>query len=142
VIEFPNSYLGREDKLLKIKLKQPENLKAAFAWLVQGAIKWFNAPSGLETPAEVKKSTQRQRDEADFVQTWLDENCEQDMTAWESNADVYANYERWCRSNGVEAKQMRNLTASLKTKGYTTNVPKKQSGASVKGIQGVRLIRY
>jgi putative DNA primase/helicase len=140
VIEFPNSYLGREDKLLKIKLKQPENLKAAFAWLVQGAIKWFNAPNGLETPAEVKKSTQRQRDEADFVQTWLDENCEQDMTAWESNADVYANYDRWCKSNGVEAKQMRNLSASLKTKGYSIGVLNRRNGAVTRGVSGLRII--
>jgi putative DNA primase/helicase len=140
VIEFPNSYLGREDKKLKLRLKQPENLRAAFAWLVEGAKRWYAAPNGLETPAEVTKSTQRQRDEADFIQSWLDENCEQDMTAWESNADVYANYDRWCKSNGVEARQMRNLTASLKTKGYTVNTWNRRNGVGSKGIQGLKII--
>lgn len=140
VIEFPNSFLGREDKLLKLKLKQPEHLRAAFAWMVQGAIKWYHAPNGLETPAAVTRATTRQREEADAVQTWLDENCEQDPASWEGNADIFANYERWCRANGVEPRQMRNLTASLKSKGYATNILKKNAGAAIKGIQGLRLI--
>jgi P4 family phage/plasmid primase-like protien len=140
VIDFPNSFLGREDKLLKLKLKQPEHLQAAFVWMVQGAIKWYHAPNGLETPAEVNMATTRQREEADAVQSWLDENCEQDLTAWESNAEVYSNYERWCKSNGVEAKQMKSLSASLKAKGYSIGVVNRRHGATARGITGLKII--
>jgi P4 family phage/plasmid primase-like protien len=139
VIEFPNSFLGREDKQLKFRLKRPDALRAALAWMVEGAMKWYKAPNGLQTPDAVKEATNKQREEGDFVQSWIDEVCEQDMTAWESNADVYASYSNWCKSNGVEPKQMRNLTASLKAKGYAIGVVNRRGTTTARGITGLRI---
>ena len=58
VIEFPNSFVGREDKTLKERMKSPENLKAVLAWAIQGAIMWYGlGAQGLQTPPEIEQAT-------------------------------------------------------------------------------------
>jgi len=140
VIDFPNSYLGKEDKHLKDKLKSPEVLEGILAWAVQGSIEWYASETGLSTPKTIKETTKKQRDEGDFVQTWLDECTEKDETIWVANADLMHSYKRWCDGNGVEAKQMKSLITSLKVKGYLTNVLKREGASISRGVQGVKIL--
>ena len=138
VIEFPSSFLGKEDKKLKERLKSPESLKGVLWWAVQGAMRWYAREAGLVTPEAVKLATQAHRDELDYVKRWIDECCESEKTAWTSNERVTASYLAWCKSNGVQyPKGPKSLAQSLKAKGYTPGVQKKHAGKNKKGVQGL-----
>jgi putative DNA primase/helicase len=140
VISFPNSFLGKEDKTKKARLKSPEVLKSIFYWVVQGAIKWRAlGPSGLQTPEYVALTTKKQRAELDFVQQWLDECCTVTPGAWTANETVIASYTQWCEANNVSPKKARGLAQSLQTKGFATGVQKWQEGRNQKGVAGLAI---
>ncbi len=140
VINFPNSYLGREDKYLKQKMKKTKNLKGVLRWLVEGAMDWFNSRDGLVTPDLIKLNTKGQRDLADFVQMWLEECTEPDATYWVSNADITHSYQKWCEMNNVDPKSMRALSTALKTKDYIPGVINRIGITTSRGVQGFRII--
>jgi putative DNA primase/helicase len=141
VIEFPNSLAGHEDKGLKLRMRQPESLEGVLAWAVEGAIKWHAlGASGLATPDAVTASTQRHRDDLDFVGSWLAECTEPAPAHWVSSGEMYRSYRTWCVDNGVEMKKQRSFTLSLKYKGYLVNVQKWVNSTSQRGIVGLRLI--
>lgn len=142
VIEFPNSFLGIEDKTKKSRLREPDVLEAILAWAIDGAIKWHALGSkGLTTPDVVTQTTIKQRAELDYVQQWLDECCESEEEAkgcWEANEDVIKSYTAWCKDNNVQhPKSPRGLALSLQSKGYITGVAKKIEGKTKKGVEGL-----
>lgn len=142
VIEFPNSFLGIEDKTKKSRLREPDVLEAILAWAIEGAIKWHALGSkGLTTPDAVTQTTIKQRAELDYVQQWLDECCESEEEAkgcWEANEDVIKSYTAWCKDNNVQyPKSPRGLALSLQAKGYKTGVAKFIQGKTKKGVEGL-----
>lgn len=149
VIEFPNSFVDKEDTSLKLRMRQPENLKGVLAWAVEGAIKWYAlGPHGLgpHTPAAVVAATRQQRAELDYVQAWLDECCEIAPMHWTSNEEAYRSYRNWCTDNGVEAKKVRSFVLSLKGKGFTVGALQRiqnplAGGSTVRrGIIGLKVL--
>jgi len=138
VIEFPNSFLGIEDKSKKARLKEPDVLAGILYWTVQGAIKWYALGArGLTTPESIKKTTQAHRAELDYVQQWLDACCEEYEEKWVANEEVIKSYTDWCKSNNVQyAKSPVALSQSLKAKGYQIGVQKKIDGKNRKGVVG------
>lgn len=143
VIEFPNSFLGKEDKNLKQHMKSPENLRGVLAWAVAGAIEWFGLPQGLPIPPGVQTATQAHRDKLDYVQQWLDECCQADpnSTSWTSNAVLYQSYSDWCKENGAQEKKIRQFGRALSSKGFDVGVRKALSnGKMTKGVVGITVI--
>lgn len=139
VIEFPNSFLGREDKSKKARLKDPEALQGVLYWAVQGAIKWYAlGPAGLTTPKAIASITQAQRNELDYVQQWLEECCDDDPDGWQSNEAVSISYTAWCKNNNVQyIKGPQALSHSLKAKGYQIGQQRKVAGKNKKGVEGL-----
>jgi putative DNA primase/helicase len=140
VIRFPNSYAGREDKGLKIRLRQPDVLRAVLAWAVQGARKWYQrSTEGLVVPEQVEEATQGARDEVDFVQQWLQDCTEPDEGGFVPNKELYESYQTWCEENAVPSEGKRALTRVLKQKGYEAGDPKYHNGKTRRGCQNIRL---
>jgi len=139
VLEFPNGHIGKEDKTLKGRIKAAETLKGVLKWAVAGAMKWYASPDGLEHPNWVKLATKEHRSELDFVQSWLDERCEEAAGAWIANSALYTSYENWCKANGVQPKALRGLLMSLKAKGFTVGEQRKIDGQNGKGVAGIAL---
>jgi putative DNA primase/helicase len=142
VISFPHTYLGKEDKSLKQRIKSPETLEGILTWAVEGAMAWYKAGNnGLKAPEQINTATEAQRSEADYVQSWLDECCDtSDKTSWESHPNIISSYREWCNLNGTEPKGMKQLSTTLRTKGFTTGVQHKIDGVNHKGVQGIRLL--
>ena len=76
VVEFNQSYLGKEDKGLKERMKSPAVLRGVLAWAVAGALQWFTLGEcglpELESSARLKAT---HRAELDNVGAWLEECC-------------------------------------------------------------------
>lgn len=141
VIEFPNSFLGNEDKMKKERLKSQECLETILYWAVEGAMKWYSlGATGLTTPNAVAETTQKQREELDYIQQWLDEMCKDDKEYWTPNEEIVASYLEWCKSNNVQyPKGPKALSQSLKAKGYEVGVVRKFEGKTRRGIEGLRI---
>lgn len=142
VIQFPNSYAGREDKTLKAQLKQKESLQAVLAWAVKGAIRWYNQEgTGLRVPQAVQDTTNAQRLELDYVGQWLEECIEQVQTGthFVPNSALYLSYSEWCKENGVTPKHKRSLTMELKRKGLDAGQQRKIGGIKQRGCFGIRI---
>jgi putative DNA primase/helicase len=143
VIEFPNSFLGKEDKSLKKRIKNPKTLEGILAWAVEGAREWYKSGnSGLKAPEKIVASTAGHRNDADYVQMWLNECAEIDESSWSSNPAIMTSYTRWCESNGIEAKHMRGLSISFKQKGFEVGVQSRDKITSQvnRGVQGFKII--
>jgi putative DNA primase/helicase len=141
VIEFPNSFLGIEDKGKKARLKEPDVLKGVLYWLVQGAMKWYAlGAAGLSIPASIAATTKGHRAELDYVQQWLDECCDDDEEGWVSNKEVMKSYTTWCEENNVQhTKGPKGLAQSLKLKGFEVGKQKFIEGENRRGVAGLHV---
>lgn len=137
VIEFPNSFLGHEDKDLKQRLRQPENQTGILAWLVEGARRWY--AEGLKVPDSVTATTKRYRTELDWIAQWQEECCTQNAV-WTANHVLYQSYENWCTDNGVKPKGARSWGKALSSKGFEVGVVKKVDGKTWRGVNGLSLV--
>jgi putative DNA primase/helicase len=140
VLEFPNSFVDREDKTLKQRLKSADALRGVLRWAVEGAGLWYAAgAAGLTAPGAVVSATRHQRERLDYVQQWLAECCEFVPDHFEPNQRLYQSYLSWCKMNGVEPKQQRGLSLSLKAKGVAVDQQKKIAGRNHKGAVGLKV---
>jgi len=160
VIEFPNSYAGREDKRLKARLREPDNLRGVLRWAIEGAQKWYALEKrGLQTPAEIQDATQNAREGVDVLGQFLAECVRQTDEQGEPLSDeldrvandvLYPRYKAWCDENGHKPKGQTGLTRSLKAKGiragerYKKTFKKdgKEFTKTVSGVWGIQLIEY
>lgn len=120
VINFPNSYLGREDKMLKATMRSEEVLRGVLKWAIEGAMKWYENPKkGLIAPAVVQEETRRARESLDWVSEWVREEIV--ITGGDDrlpSSVYYQRYKDWCDERGVSPKSVRNLNKSLRRQGY------------------------
>lgn len=143
VVTFPTSFLGKEDKRLKQRMKSPEVLRGVLAWAVAGAIQWYELAQGLPLPARIQEDTNRHRLETDYVQQWLDECCEANLddSGWTSNAVLHKSYREWCEEYGVQAKQAVQFGRALSAKGYDAGERRYlPNGKRVRGTRGITII--
>lgn len=143
VIEFPNSFLGKEDKSKKERLKQTEALSGVLTWAVQGAMAWYQLGSqGLQTPESVKETTQKHRSEMDYIRQWLDERCEIDQAdenAWTANNDLMASYRDWCSENMIQYPYSpKKFAQALQVKGFKTGMVKRTTEGVLRGVAGIK----
>lgn len=141
VIEFPNSFLGKEDKTLKARMKTPAMLEGVLRWMVDGAMMWFASTGGLSTPQAVIDATNARRNDLDFIQQWLDECCKLDPTAWTTNHDLRTSYEAWCKNEGVATKGAESFSRALSKKGFSVGVyGRTPLGKKARGVNGLSII--
>lgn len=120
IIEFPNSYVGKENRALKAQMRSPRNLEAVLAWAVQGAIKWYAlGATGLIAPVLIQDTVQAVRNSVDYIQQWIDECTETGEGLWATSEKIYMSYENWCKRVGVVPKLQTALGIALKKKGFT-----------------------
>lgn len=136
VINFPHSFLGKEDKQLKHRLRSPQALAGVLAWAVSGARDWFR--NGLPTPVSVDEETKKHRAELDYIGQFIDECCTPDEKSIIAGADLYRAYKEWSDDAGVKPKYRRQFTISLKAKGYETLL-KRLAGKPTRCIVGLKL---
>lgn len=116
VLEFTKHFEPSEqDKGLKDRLKQPENLSGLLNWCLQGLKKYY--AEGLTPPPEVVSATDQYRNDSDKIGCFINEcliECPGKNTKLK---DIYTVYEKWCEGNGFGTENRNNFTAEIKNKG-------------------------
>lgn len=146
VIHFPNSYAGREDKLLKQRLRQPANLSGVLRWAVEGAHRWYERGSrGLPTPDQVMVNTAAARFEVDPVGQWLQECVEltENPADTVTNRRLYGAYTAWAEDSGVSPYSKAKLTRELKARHIAAGeLITDVNGKAARGAKGLVLTAY
>jgi len=122
LVEFPNSYLGRENKRLKREMLEPPVLRGVLAWLVAGAQRWYHLDAyGIPELQRFAVAKDEHRSEIDYVQQWLDDCCLLGA-GWTMTSELHQSYRSWCKdSAGLkdgQIKSAKGLTQTLKAKGH------------------------
>ena len=143
IIEFPHSFLGREDKTLKRRMQSAESLRGVLNWIVQGAMAWYAAPHGLTVPDAIKNKVAAVRKDIDIIQQWIDDCCDtSDINAWSANPKIWASFDEWCKSLGLNRRgytDISTLTKAIGLKGYDVSQRGYYSnGLEKKRSRGVR----
>ena len=143
VINFPHSYVGKEDKTLKERMRSPEVLAGVLAWAVEGAVKWYTLPKGgLQAPEIIKQETLKARAALDWVAQWVEEEIiitgdDHDRIP---NSIYYARYSDWCRERGAAERKLKALNDSLARMDYDVKgKPFAVNGKTRRGWRGARL---
>lgn len=116
VVDFRESYLGREDKHLADKLMT--ELPGILNWALEGLEDWHR--QGLAPPARVKALTATYRTDQDILGLFLRDNVELNDEAltnsdmWVPAGELYDLYVAWCKENGHGTYSQTRLTRRLK----------------------------
>jgi putative DNA primase/helicase len=133
------SHMGEENNTLKAALAQREHRIGLLAWLVHGAMRWYDR--GLGTPAKIRQNVQQAREEQDQVHQWLNECCISAESAEISAATLYGSYADWCHDAGITIGRLSKmgLTQKLAKKGYPVRRTT-HAGAQVRLVKGLGLL--
>lgn len=147
IIEFPHSFLGREDKTLKARMQSPESLRGILNWLVRGSMAWYAAPHGLPMPKTIAAKVESVRKDLDQVAQWLDECANiDDPDAWTSNQEIWASFENWAKRLGIKLNysNMTHLARALSPKGFDTGEKRYINNGlirqQVRGVMRIKVI--
>lgn len=117
LITFNTSFNSKEDGCdLDLEDKLMAEAEGIFAWMVEGAVEWWNGgDKDLKIPAVVENDSAKYRDEEDPLNAFIDARCEdfrqppsgEKTGAWEAEAnknkvsrdDLYKDYAAWATRN-------------------------------------------
>ena len=139
-IEFPHSFFGKEDKGLKERLKQPENLRGVLAWAVAGAQQWYASHNGLQVPPVLQTALDTVRAELDTVQEWLDLHTAPTVGGFEAHKTLYGLYKDWCKEHGETPCGGTEFGRVLTRKGYAAERRYLPNGQRERCRIGLRLV--
>lgn len=121
---------------MRHELSQPDNQKAILAWLVKGAVAWFNRGKQLQEPDEVIAATQEYRQDMDLLADFLIERCYVGSECEILATELWNAYKAWCESNDRFRLGQHKFYERLREKGlkdYPGNSNKKY-------FRGIRLL--
>lgn len=115
VITFERHFKPEEqDKGLKDRLKEPENLSGLLNWCIEGLKAYY--AEGAIPPPEVVNATKQYEEDSDKVGSFIAE-CLVESDKNSKAKDIYNRYSEWCRDNGFGTENKTNFFAELKSKG-------------------------
>ena len=116
VLEFNRHFEPHEqDKKLKSKLIEPENMSGILNWLIEGYLLYQQ--EGLEPPEEVKQAVENYRQNSDKLGTFISEVLKEDPRVNTKAGEVYEAYASWCSSNGYCTESKGSFFQDLRDKG-------------------------
>ncbi len=116
VISFDHHFsIQEQDKGLKDRLKQPENLSGLLNWCIEGLKKYYK--EGAIAPPEVREATDQYQEDSDKIGNFIRE-CLIALPGKNVSAkDAYLEYSKWCSDNGFGTENKTNFFSELKGKG-------------------------
>ena len=132
VISFDRHFEEQEqDKGLKDRLRQSDNLSGAFNWILEG-LKLYRE-EGLLPPQAVTEATQEYQNSSDKVTNFIDECLVENSTGTLAASEVYHTYSTWCKECGYMAESKKTLFEAFRKRGmlYKTGTVR---GRTIKNV--------
>lgn len=127
-----------QDKGLKTRLQEPENLSAVLNWCLAGLRRYRS--EGLQRPASVINATSDYADDSDKLKRFFADELEEVSTGVEKGSDVYDRFTAWCRNSGLFAESKQTFFQLLRGRGLLRKSGT-INGATIHNIiSGYRLI--
>ena len=105
VVPFNRHFSEEEqDKTLKRRLRQTENLSGILNWCLDGLR--LLQETGLDAPRTVREATAQYRRDSDKIARFVDEMMEKDPNGEIRTEEAYRAYQDWCERNGHRAEGM------------------------------------
>ncbi len=127
------------DKTLKDRLVMPDVKSAVFAWIVEGAVRWYQ--EGLVLPACVEREVAKYRAESDPLSRWMTECVMKDPEGVAPISMLRRSYENFCRENEDEPISLLGYNRMLEEKGHERR-GKKVDGIYTKIWTGLKLKEF
>ena len=106
---------SEQDKGLKARLQEPENLSAVLNWVLEG-LKRYKA-EGLQRPDSVINATADYAEDSDKIKRFFAEELEELQGNVERAADVYGRFVSWCKGCGLFAESKQTFFQLLRGRG-------------------------
>lgn len=118
LVPFTKRFDGAEqDKSLKTRLREPNELAGILQWLIRGCLEWQQ--TGLNPPEEVLHATREYQRENDKLKDWISECCVVGDKMISSPKELYHNFQSWSLENGEKFIMIyKNFTAALIKRGF------------------------
>jgi putative DNA primase/helicase len=126
------------DPDIRDKLLEPEHREAILAWLVQGAIDWYQ--HRLQEPDIVRTAVEEYHKESDELLEWFEQEIERSPDSWTPVPTLYERYKSWCENNGAIPMSVRWFGRRIAEMGFRSIVRRDPNfGRNVRGYAGIRL---
>lgn len=117
---------SEQDKGLKARLQEPENLSAVLNWVLDGYRRYKS--EGLLRPESVINATAEYADDSDKIKRFFIEEMEESPGINARANDVYERYSQWCNGSGLFAEGKQNFFQMLRGRGLL------QKAGTVEGV--------
>ena len=107
---------------------------AILAWMIEGARKVIELDFKIKLPSVVQAAIAKYREENDWLNHFVQDNCETDPKYTARSGEVYQAYRSYCSDTGEFFRSTAEFYAALETAGFTR---KRTSTANL--IVGLRL---
>ncbi len=114
LVPFNQRFADNPDTELPGKLA--EERAGIFAWMVRGALDWYE--SGLGCPEAVAAATKEYREEMDTLGDFFEARCVLDPNATAPASALYKQYEMWCDDTGERQETQTAFGARLTERGF------------------------
>ena len=112
VIPFERHFSKEEqDKSLKRKLAQPENLSGILNWCLEGLRQVQE--TGLAPPDSVIEATKQYQQDSDKISRFIEEMMEPDVYGEIRTEEAYNAYQQWCMRNGQRSESFPAFKQSM-----------------------------
>lgn len=125
LVKFPYRFVGPGERQLSIhdrvgdpgiraRLMQPKALEAVLAWLVWGAVRWYEQDRTFsDMPASVTMDTQAWREDADLILAYANARLVFDPSASALSKEVFEDFSDWLKDSGRQPWTDATFTARL-----------------------------
>lgn len=133
-VPFTVSFVGREDNRIRRALYDEEShQRAVLAWLVQGAVRYFQTGLSTAPPAFVK-AAEAYRTASDPLADFLADAIEPDAHAEVRADELYQHYRRWAEQQGLSEQERVKSKAFGERMGALYTKYRGAAGNAYKGV--------
>jgi putative DNA primase/helicase len=140
ILKLNQTFLGREDTKLETRLR--EEFPAILKWALDGLTD-LNEAERMHQPPSHLDAMQEMYDLVSPISSFLrdvcgvGDECAPDQNGVVAFAELYAEYEKWCKENGRHAKNTAGFSADLKTQ-----MPELKTDVRPRNAAGRKLPRH
>lgn len=108
--------IPKAERDLQLSEKLKAELPGILQWMIEGCLKWQRAK--LSPPNAVTTATDKYLSAEDSIGEWINEFCNQDASAWESTASLFASWKGWAERAGEHPGTQKRFTTLLEGRGF------------------------